>query len=174
MSTEYGPLQVLPGGLLGLFQIKNAGKYPDTIGSAVQPTIDLTRWYMNYNAQEHALGQVALADNAVGFTGFSPNTITVPEREAWYVVNYSVHTDTMVAAEVSQFSLAWRIPLVGTNRFHLLERTFSTSGPDTINALGVSDFFLPPGSELGLYVHQNDTAATITHTGYVRYVPLAI
>lgn len=181
----FGPIQLIPPGLLGLFQLKQMGKNPSQYGEVVLPSFELSDWYLraaslDYNAQVGValIPGVDLANGAVGFQGFSPNAVIVPANEWWHVENYTVATGNLTTGDNTALRPAFARPLTGTRSIHVVNpaNTGVLGGAATARANTVSgvDFWVPPGSEIGMFVQVNDTATVISYTGYLRYTPCRI
>lgn len=182
MSELYRPIQAIPQGLLGFLQLKNAGKNPSEISELLQPVLDLREWYLqtamrNFIGNGGAAPSAALPNNTVGFIGYLatvPN-ITVPANEVWYCPYYTALSATLLAAETIQFGCGFRNPDAGFTYQSLIgEPCDPVTGPNKRAFAFARDFWLPPGTQLGIQVFQCATAATIVVEGHLRYVPLPI
>lgn len=95
----YGPIQVVPPGLLGFLQLKSAGKNPAWLSSDISPVFDLLKFYLAPNA-ENVVG--VTGNIATGSTGFIQPTnqaaFIVPAEEWWYVHTFSMRTSVAFAA----------------------------------------------------------------------------
>jgi len=182
MSEISRPIQAIPQGLLGFLQLKNMGKNPSEISDLLQPVMDLREWYLQ-TAQRNFIGNggaapsAALPNNTVGFIGWLatvPN-ITVPPNEWWYCPYYTALSATLVAGETIQFGVGFRNPDAGFTYQTLIgDPCDPVTGANKRAFAFARDFWVPPGSQLGIQVIQTVTAATITVEGHLRYVPLQI
>lgn len=179
----FGPIQLIAPGLLGLFQLKQMGRNPDQFGEVVLPGFELSDWFLraaslDYNAQVSIPG-IDLANGVTGFQGFSPNSIIVPANEWWHCENYTIVTSSLVAGDNSTMRPAYARPLVGTRQVHMIDPAntgnLAGSAADArVNVCSGEDFWVPPGSEIGIFVQVNATGATIGYTGFLRYTPCRI
>lgn len=84
------PLTARPEGLLSVLGIQSGGRYPQYLLDQLQPTVDLARWYLEYN------GTFRTATlNAAGFgvSGIVDTGLAVPDGELWIVNRASVTLD---------------------------------------------------------------------------------
>lgn len=81
------PIQSIPPGLLSLFQLKNNGRNPSGLVEAVQPSLDLLRWYLEPAAENLSSG-VQQVNAAGSFITFTP--LSVPVGEFWIVTGLSM------------------------------------------------------------------------------------
>ena len=176
----YRPIQIIPPGFLGFFNLKNEGKNPDELPSLLTPTIELRKWYLNATAQKMSATDAtrSFANNLDGFAIPSANVITVPDGEWWYVHNLLGYAVLPAAAnEAVQFGMCWVEP----NNF-LDYEVFPPSSPLLTSSATVTrrffsiaaDFWAPPGSVFGWYVNTAETATSISAALNGRITPLPI
>jgi len=174
------PIQVIPPGLLGFLQLKNSGQAPAELPDTLQGVLELRDWY--FQARLVVSNQIhggSAATAVFGFQAYSPNTIVVPEREYWWVENYSFTSDTIPAGDLVTARAAYIVQASGATRPFLLGDQPPAppgfpSGQYRL-AVSASRFFLGPGSVLGFYIDQNTRAAGNTSfIGNVRYAALPI
>lgn len=107
MSVGPAPLNRQPEGLLDFLGIKNAGRYPQTLGEQLTPVWDLQNWYLQFNSDlvfsrlitfPAATGAVNEAAYGIGPTTpialptpVLPNDVTVPQNEYWLLLEADVH-----------------------------------------------------------------------------------
>lgn len=76
-----GPASTFPTGLLGLFGIKNNGRYPQELNQTYQPTLDMVDWLARANALE------LVSEQLTAFTGIGEkgngNLWLVPSGQVW-------------------------------------------------------------------------------------------
>lgn len=172
-----GPIQIVPPGLLGYLNIKNAGNNPSDLLDTVQPTLDLRDWWFQARLEVTTVTQSFLATTAsVGFKAFTTNPVTVPQGQMWYVTEYVVAANISTAADTITMAAALETDLVNL--------TFCTLGPnerDVINArarflVARADrpFWLPAGSLLGAVVYDCLAAVNITVLGGLRFARLTL
>lgn len=154
-----GPIQVTPAGLLGLLSLKTGGLMPDAMRQDVQPTVPLDAYWLRAKRvfDQVNRGITLAAASYDNFQNYSPNTITVPETEWWYVHSYSVRGNVSGAgASINSLRLAMLWNPVGTQRFRFLgdggnRENFMTDARPYSLMLAES-FWCPPGSQLGFFV----------------------
>lgn len=91
MSAPSKPVQIIPPGLLGMLQLKNMGRLPDTLMGEYQPTIDMREWLMVANREYlQAVANIPIgSDLSTTFWAFNnPGPIIIPDNEWWYVWSY--------------------------------------------------------------------------------------
>lgn len=81
----YGPIQILPRGLLGFLQLKNAGQNPSLLSDLLQPTLDLREWLLETNSESVFVSGVAFIPAATGVGFFS--LFTVPDGQHWALLD---------------------------------------------------------------------------------------
>lgn len=179
---SFKPIQLIPPGLLGFFQLKQEGRGLVELPDVLQGTVDLLDWYFQSRAEwdQTLHGVVLNAAGRNGFEPFAPNTIQVPAREFWWVSQYSVQalpqpgagTATLLQLQATMVAQA-----VGTLRPVAI-------GPQISGALGTANhqaiaiangFFAPAGAVLG-FAWGADIAGggTIDVNGFVRFARLPI
>jgi len=180
--TSWGPVQVIPPGLLGALQLKQLGQNPHSLLAEYRPTIEVRDWLLLGNAIDRtqiSLAAIAVPSATYGAANFSPNHIIVPTRELWWCYEYTVSSDLIPAGDTIQIAPSYSRPLVGTlSNYVLCPRNDVGAG-----AVGVAsrvdvcarNFWLPPDSELGFTISTNTRAAgNTTFLGYLRYTPIPI
>lgn len=162
MSDNYpyvnGPVNRHAMGLLGLVDLKNTGKFPDTLGTAIVPTIDITKTIAldGYETfQVSALSSVS----ALGYA----SAITVPQGEAWYVANATFRF-ICAATDYVQAKVGYQDPAA--------QFIFAAGEGGNSNVLGVAkaanlfvsarDYWLPPLFSSGPLVENFTSAGVIT------------
>lgn len=120
-----GPIQLIPTGLMGLLQLKQTGKMPGWLAQSVQPTIDLSDWYLQARREdEQSLfggtpTTVPLVTGNTQLRQFNAAAIpVVPQNQLWWVEHYSVFGSTNAAADVMSFGPA--IANAGGSSFQLV------------------------------------------------------
>lgn len=187
MALGPPPLNIWPLGLLDLFQIKNGGEYPQTLGNQLQPEIDMLQWYAETNAEEYGLSRAAITANT-GAQGLSWATTTPANKalfpadgEIWIVTQYDVRW-TMAADDANSRLYIPGIMVAkgaaGTNRFVPAQTSFSTTAQasfSTIITAGqvslLGPIFLRPGDSVGI-LHNGFVAgvgASLQYSGFIRY-----
>lgn len=175
-----GPIQLIPPGLLGLFQLKSSGRAPDDLQQSVQPSLEVLRWYMMARqvAWREPAGTfftsrtVTTVDGPAVYSFNTPAPIRVPANEAWYVRSYTVAVPRLVVGDSVRFSAGWISPNSTQIAFTLAD---ARSIVPTDNGLSSAhDFFLLPGSQLGVVVEAITSAAGIQFSGSLEYTPLPL
>ena len=176
LSESWGPIQNIPQGLLGFFQLKNAGRNPEALTRTLQGVFDLRKWYLLNDTQESVTATRALAPTVIGPVGFTtPATgLRVPAEEWWYVHYYDVSANLAAVGE----QLIYYPALIGPN--FAWTHPLGTRGSQAGAAVArqeiafATDFFAPAGCEFGIYSTVNEGAATIEIAGNVQYTRLPI
>ena len=118
MARNVGPIQVTLPGLYGLLGVKD-GSNPDIITGFVQPTIDVTQWWLRATSIVHAeVGAPAFASEV-----FQPTWGLASQREWLHVHNCFFSATTTAAAasapvlrilvaQPAPFRTAYSTPLV--------------------------------------------------------------
>lgn len=164
---EASPLQVLPQGLLGFLQLKNGGKFPQSLGSdQLQSTLDLAEWYLatNGNVQASATTNVT----AVGWTQL------LQGANLWvYYYDISIITDAMGAGPetieaclTAEFDTLSVPKYVGLGDF----QSANVAAQRTMFQMRNRGVFMPPDVRFGLWV--KSVTGTIACTMYYRSVGL--
>jgi len=151
-----GPIQIIPPGLLGLLQLKSpAGQNPHVLNHDVQPSIDLQPWWLRANRQVWGPNSGLTVAAAVinDFQAFSPNAIIVPQNQWWYVHSYSMSAASSAGGTAQGLRQAMRWNTVGTIKYRALgENESNVSAALGARLIGATDFWMPPGSELGFWI----------------------
>jgi len=165
MSADSGPIQTIPRGLLGLLNLKNVGRLPDVLHGTVQPTIDLTAWWMNALAElDTNIHSNVLSSMGHTMMNFAVNPLVVPNNEVWWVNTYSVEVQLAAgAAELAEnIAPLLLINTAGVPRWISLTDTSLTVRGDAAGVAGgvisARGFLAPPGSQLGFYIGRLATA----------------
>jgi hypothetical protein len=176
-----GPIQIIPRGLLGFFNLKSQGANPTQLVESVQPIIDLYPQYLEAQAIIWPLvSGVNLASGNNGGGVWSPNAIVVPNDQIWWIQSYGIFTGQLPATDDCVYSPAMRITTVGTIQWELCPKRNEPYQPSLVAPVNKSrlvtanGFFAPPGSELGFWVQSCVTATTVALTAEVRYCPMRV
>lgn len=140
-----------------------------------QPVIELRDWILQANSVE-VLATRTIAGNSVGTASWTVPTggLIVPQDEYWFVHEYSVFTEDLLAADTAVVAPAWKNGNATPAQFIRGHWAAAVTGP-TRRAFNPSSspFFVSPGSEL-LFHHEFTTATQIGVNGSLRYTPLPI
>jgi len=154
----------IPNGLLGWLGIKNFGRNPVTLGEQVIPTWDLSKLYLEADAEYL---QVTSTITGTGYTVvFGPS-----QNEVWVVTDYSLDLATG-AAETWSGALSRATPNnLGQVRIADNRALAASQWLCTVPALH-GDIYLAPGESLG--VNTDAVTGTIDLVGNLRFVRLPI
>jgi len=182
VRPPFGPLQVLPQGLLGFFNLKSMGANPAYMPDLVQPTLDLFEWYMETNSI--LISGMTNTATAVGFTGWAVPTagVTVPQSEWWWVSKYSIHSEVIAGASGDlTFRCAYANPTVPVIDYWPIgepslrfDPAAAIAAVDKQKICSAENFWLPPGSGLGFWVDDITGGTAIDLQGALRYSVLPI
>lgn len=138
----------LPLGLLGFLGIKNGGQYPTDLNQVLQPVWDLQLLYASANSD--ILSQTT-AVNALGTLSFT--NLTVPNGEAWLVMQLDAKSTTLTAGQTLQHAIVITDPAVTTSLVVSDSSPVATNGMRT--AVGIQrDLWLGPGFQIGTLTEQ--------------------
>jgi|SRR5688572_15799656 len=172
-----GPIQIFPPGLLGFFQIKNDGRNPQALLDQLAPQLDMLEWYM-WAAFERHTGSGSLSTGQLGPRIIESAAIAAgvglktPPDEWWYVHGFTImlnHATAITAGDIATIQPIINVGGVGGGSAFIwtLPHVPLTSVGDTVAS---DDFaysvctskpvFMPPSSELMMYVIQADSTAS--------------
>jgi hypothetical protein len=183
LPSSLGPLQVIPPGLLGFFQLKSAGVLPSLLSYEVQPSLEMRDWYFQAR-QLDEVAQFGQAPTSIAITtgtgsgpqgfGLTGGPAKVPAGQYWYVTEAQASV-SVPAADSFRGAIFTNNPL-GTN---VLIR-----GPDfqdTVTARNRVDhvrsdhpFWLGPGDTFGIMLYDIVSVAGLTFFFKLRFTPLPI
>lgn len=149
MAT-YGPIQVIPPGLLGFLQLKTGGLNPTELNGLLQPTLQLRDWMFLATAESLTNSQAGVGIGSAWAPLFGGG-IVVPQGEAWWVEFFSGVALINAGGVMSDFRLGYRsqnIVGITDNVFILSPVQVAKSAGQYMNADGYRPFFMPPGAEL--------------------------
>jgi hypothetical protein len=169
--TQWGPIQLIPPGLLGLLQLKNIGKNPSQLLDEVRPIMDiLPMWYEAVAEELSGFSRTPVTGNN-GFASWTVPQI-VPQGEIWWVMQYTVVTSEMGVGDSGQFGVGWQLPSVN-HTYAVGDISAINSGVGRCIAHG-EQFFLPPGGELLWFTNDVVNATAFTLNGFARIARLPI
>lgn len=167
-----GPLQVIPRGFLGFFQLKNGGVNPTEMPDSLQCVLEMRDWYFNANAETFDVGSVAVAGGTTGNVAWT-SPVIVPNDEFWWVTEYNARTAALLAADTSEFCMCYVAPVGAAQGIYQLGGMSTVkTGPNARAYAFARGFWLPPGAELQLLIASNASAGNITYAGSLRAVRL--
>lgn len=132
----------LPLGILGFLGIKNGGRYPQDLADTLAPVWDFSALYL-YGNSEVSTSLQAIA--AIGSQAY----VTVPNGEAWFILQQSAGCDTLGAGQTIEIATNWTDPAALVNI-----ETSLMSGARTVGqratAILQAPYLAGPGSILGI------------------------
>ena len=168
MSENSGPIQTTPRGLLGLLQLKNLGRNPDLLIGNVQPTVEMTPWWLSAIADvDPVIHTAAFATQSHLVNGPVVN-LGPKGGESWYVHEYTLEVLTGVGATEEAINCAPVMFLTGTGVIRwqgLTEDSISVTSTATAEGGGIitaRNFWVPPGAGLGFYCGRITSAGVVT------------
>lgn len=172
-----GPIQIIPPGLMGFLQLKNAGRNPTDLVESISPTFDMLRWYMEARFTSQTLpGTVTTVQSGTFQTSIVPTV--VPAEEQWYVIDACIRGGLIVAGDQLDVSVAYRVGNTAPLTNHIFTKGERKQADGAAAGVSVyasaSDFFLPPGAVLGGYFGIVTVASTTGFDVNVRYVALPL
>lgn len=174
-----GPIQTLPIGLLGLLQLKTSGGNPSQFSETVSGVYDLGKFYENQQAQMTASlfgAQPTLTTSTRNQPVFTvaATPITVPQKELWYVTEYTIFAN-LLAAEYVRFAPMWTAPgAIGLIAIGPDVNDVITARARSITSTLSKPFFAGAGSFFGLIVYDIVTAGTIQFNLEMRAVRMPL
>jgi len=159
-----------PLGLLSLLDSKSGGYTPSGLLDVVQPTIDLTRFYIA--SDQSRASQVDQAVVGVGFQTAGSNVV-VPPGEFWLVTNTTGESDTLGAGQTFQVAVGARYTASGP--FFMLTplSNVATVGQVALAGPQIGTIVLPPGTIVGAYTTQL-VAGPVNFNFHLKYARLAL
>lgn len=155
MSAPSGPIQTPAPGFLSLLNLKNKGLLPDVLQGNLQPVVDLAGFFQRGAAQNLTTNynRVQAAAAVTGFLALNtPSALVVPQNETWYVQAATIRALATGAGSVlDEYALGFQLA-GGVNPYFPVGNPNSISAAKTSSVSFASDFWLPPGSILGVYV----------------------
>jgi hypothetical protein len=175
MPGEFsGPIQIPPLGLLGFLQLKSpAGMNPSWMRDDVSPGIDLWDLWMQARVESLAVQTALVPTNAGGFIS-APIPIVVPDREMWWVENFSIHSFVQAGDTVNKIRPALRYNNLAPSAFGRLGEDIDSGVAGQNCLVGAGGFFAPPGSQLGIWFGNVISGTTVQCNMYVRRSVLPI
>jgi len=171
------PIQTLPCGLLGFLQLKNLGQNPSILPDTIQSTLDLREWLLETNAENPLTpSSVIVTSGVVGLVLFTTLPLIVPDREWWFVENYTLTMGVVPAGDEIAAAPAMRTSVAGAPQQLILAPEFEVE-VSTVNQSGCAsarDFWLGPNMELGAWVNRVVAAGNLTIAARVRFTRLPI
>lgn len=124
-NLEKAPLNTLPLGLLDFLGIKSFGRYPDSLGTSIQPTIDVWQNLVQANDLIYSTALTTLAADTsasdIDIPGpWAPIDIAaggvteVPSGELWYLTAWDVVWAMGTSAQFIDAVPVYRTPAAGS------------------------------------------------------------
>jgi len=173
--VPWRPLNPKADGFLSLLGLKNQGRNPETLNLQLQPTVDLLEWYFQ-SRLENITATRTVPDASTSVANFGATSLVVPDREWWWIENYTVRCVTaLVATQVIDWQLGYLIP--GAANHYVLKGDRSQhngSAALTVNPWTHADgFFVPGGAQLVVMLNLFDVdAAGAALEAFVRIARL--
>ena len=176
-----GPIQLIPPGLLGMFQLKT-GRNPRDLIESVQPTLEMRDWYFLVNQRPFNGSLPSSLNVTTGMTGFqilagAGGQIVVPEREVWWVRSFGIFAGVAVGGDSIQMKPAYATSRSGTlgspPQFALTDVT-AVATQNNSCAIAAHNFWLQSRSVLGVWVDDIVSAGGIIVSGYCEYTALQV
>lgn len=175
----YGPVQVIPPGIVDLLQLKGLGESPGLVTDTFVPTIETRDWLMEPTALIGTSTNVDLAAGTVGFADL-PNLAATNFNAIW-LQHFSIQCMTLAGAGLPatdncEFACAMRGPAVANGFVVFGERSGLVQGaaPGRFGSAWSQNFWLPPSHQLGVMVFRLEAAASIRFVGTVRRTSMKV
>lgn len=173
MSLDSGPIQTPAPGFLSLLNLKNKGLLPDVLKGNLQPVVDLAEYFARGAALNITTNytRVQAAAAVTGFLAFNtPSAIVVPQNETWYVQDATVRALATGAGSVlDEYGFGYQLA-GGVNPYFVRGNLNSVSASKTSSVSSAWDFWLPPGSILGVWCG-TVTVNPVQFDLFLRYAP---
>jgi len=177
-ERRFASVQVIPPGLLGAFQIKNGGRNPVSLGQDYVPTLDMREWALIANVR--TLGATNIGAVTNGYADFQDGGATsrVPEKEWWYVHDFSAHLKPLVTTDDVTLSPAYQVDTASGGDTIIVGDPFrlvvTAAAADLRVFSARTPFLVPPNSLFGGWVHNALLVGPVDLAVRVRYTPLPI
>lgn len=151
---NFGPVQLVPPGLLGFLNLKSSGDNPHSILAEYRPAIEMRDWLLQARQEDINFTNNVLVTGNLGTRLFLNNAPIVPQGEWWFVHNVAMFTGLLPAGDIIGGAIDWVVGNPANYAVHIVGNQQTFTGAANRVALWRSDrgFFMPPGAQLGLYV----------------------
>jgi len=183
-----GPIQLIPPGLMGLMQLKQAGRLPTWLSETVAPVVDLSDWYKAARRLDNislfgvpAIQTAALATGANGVQNFTvgANPPSVPNGQIWWVDQLVIKCSLVATTDL----LRGQPILMGPQGNNAA--SWQALGPDVSNQTAIPraqwfsmradrPFWAFPGDIFGLFLFDLSSTAGIVFSLQMRATPMPI
>jgi len=154
-------IQRAPLGLLSLLDSKAGGIAPNVLTDTVAPTVELMPLYGLGTRQARSL-TLAAAGVVVGFNLTGSGNGIIPPGECWHLINLTCVTANVIAAGVD-----WATGYSNTGSFfQMIGSPVATATAERGAAGGECDVWLPPGTQLGVWVERTAAGADFNNFAY--------
>jgi hypothetical protein len=112
MTAPIGPVQVIPPGLMGYFNLKNHGQNPDVLQGFYQPVLESRDWLLAANLEQvQGYRELGTGTFVNFFSPPQPNgqPIVVPPNEFWFVWDIIFHVVLGAGDVVASMAVGWRV-----------------------------------------------------------------
>lgn len=171
-----GPLNRLPIGILGLFDIRGAGgSYPRALIETIQPTVD-SSMFLRGSVMVDGVGVTTPALTApVSFREFVG--LIVPNTEVWFLSEFTVEC-TLAIDQGVVFRAAWAVDVAVPRPYGLGD--YTSAVPHALGSVAQASAsfqmprIMPPGSKLGVNLQSITVGAagSVQFLGYARILRL--
>lgn len=172
-----GPIQTIAPGLLGLLQLKQTGKNPETLAEIVAPVIEMRDWYMQARNLDDIslLPGVTLSVNVptAGKGNYGYANAVVPNGQIWWVTHYWIVADLLAAETIRLAPCLLRANgnLVGLSCNDVNDVVTARVRGIVTTAI---NFWAKPGDQFGVRVFDSLTAANIAVAAGIRATPMQV
>lgn len=166
---SFGPIQIIPPGLLGFLGLKSAGENPHSLLAEYRPTLEMRDWLLMARAEYLMVGFAAgsIGGNLTGTVitdsvSSVPGTFVVPVGEWWWFHDATFSLAPGAAAtDVRGISLGMTVQIAAAVGYLALGQS-SFVGTNQASHFNVRDFWAPPGASLAFTANVVNAAATNT------------
>lgn len=179
---SFGPIQVIPPGMLGYLGLKTSGENPHSLLGEYRPTIEMRDWLFNQQAQMFQVGFAAgsiggnLAGTTVNTDSISsvPGTFVVPKGEWWWFHNATITIAPGAGATDFRGLTIGLLCAIGASNAYLNLESSSLVGTNQSWGLSARGFWAPPGASLAWTASIANAAATnaASLVGWLTKLPI--
>jgi hypothetical protein len=158
----FGPIQLIPPGLLGALNIKNSGRNPQFLPDTYQSVLPMLDWLLLANQEVLQEGVAGIAASFSGFVAY-PTKFIVPNDEWWYLHHISAQAGAAAAADTVQgLQPCMQIPGAVPTNIPLGAPTQATLTGTIANGFysTARQIFVPPGTQLGVLMNKVTAAVS--------------
>jgi len=164
-----GNVTSYPAGLLDLLKVRDRGRMPSDLATAVAGIVDMTPFYL-LNQRVSLLDTNAAPVSGVFNSLNAANLLTVPAGEVWYVHSFQIGA-VIDAGEVLEAAPAIRLP--GNINQQVGDYYRAVAATQSLHtAWSKSPFWAPPGADFGALVSALTVAPAMTIIGGAQVTKL--